>query len=315
VYSNIKECDVKEGYWYKPNVLVDIFHMHWPDAIFSTDNKYLIIPKLLIFISSLLIMKFFGVKLVWTVHNLAPHSKKMQFIHERYYNFLYWLCDGFICLSEATMNSVVSMGVGSDKVVVIKHPEYRCYYDRYFNSELVSSGESGKLKMLAFGQIRRNKCIHECIKLLAIDNVEIIIAGQVVEEEAYEMIQREKNKYSGFLDRLEEHYCWVDDVMLVELLNEVDVVLLPYESITNSGVLLLALSFGKKVIVQDNDDFRLLVDDFDVDIKLLEFKDIKVFEALLADEKWLNTPTILPDEYYAKTVGDSHSEFYIDLLG
>jgi Glycosyltransferase len=304
---------VKEGKWYKPSIFVDVFHMHWPDAIFGSKKKWLIPTKFLILFLVLSLMKLFGVKIIWTVHNVKPHSNSLHMFHKLVYKILFTLADGLIFLNEGSRRDICEGYKLKLPSCVIKHPTYTKYYRDSIAS--FKKNDSKGLNFLVFGQIRLNKSIEKCVKIIKIPNVKLTIAGSVKDERAAKLITDEADKCNkDYVGKLDLRFCWQKDDELLALILNSDAVLLPYSEITNSGVIFLALSLGKRVIAQDNEYFRLMAEDFKGGVELVDFDDLESLRLAIERLGEFKSDYVVGAEYQVEAVAREHVAFFNGLL-
>ena len=64
----------------KNNWKPDILHIHWQHPFLLASSRGKTILKSISFIGELLILKLFGIKIVWTVHNIISHESKFKAI-------------------------------------------------------------------------------------------------------------------------------------------------------------------------------------------------------------------------------------------
>jgi hypothetical protein len=54
----------------------DIWHIHWPESEANRPNILLAIIGSMRVLMAILLCRLYGVKIVWTVHNIEPHEKR-----------------------------------------------------------------------------------------------------------------------------------------------------------------------------------------------------------------------------------------------
>ena len=110
------------------------------------------------------------------------------------------------------------------------------------------------MAFLFFGQIKKVKGLDVLLKALAILNkseisFRLTIAGKVWQDsfEHYQQIIDEQNLASV----IDLHLQYIPDEEMWNYFNDANLVVLPYKKIYQSGVLLMAMSFGRAVLASD----------------------------------------------------------------
>jgi glycosyltransferase involved in cell wall biosynthesis len=132
----------------------------------------------------------------------------------------------------------------------VPHGHYRDEYPPAPPRE-ISRGRLGlppeDFTFLFFGNIRRYKNVPlliEAFRQVPDRNVQLVIAGAP----GYAMSPQELAQLAAGDDRIHLHLAFVPDDMLPLFIGAADVVVLPFDSILNSGSVLLALSFNRTVL-------------------------------------------------------------------
>ncbi len=192
-----------------------------------------------------------GIKVLFVCHNVFPHER---FPMDR-------------LLTEATLRKgdlfiVHSIQDETDLRTVVKSPRYRKTgvpeYD-IFKQKNMSVAEARRLTgltpedhvLLFFGLIREYKGLHYLLDAMPeimanVKNAKLIVAGE---------FRGEKDKYVqqarelSIDNAVEFHDEYVPDSDVEKYFQASDLVVLPYVSATQSGVVQIALSFEKPVVV------------------------------------------------------------------
>jgi glycosyltransferase involved in cell wall biosynthesis len=107
----------------------DVWHLHWPEADLNRPLPWALLGWFRMLLA-LLLCRIWGVKVVWTVHNLRPHEGNRLLLKKLIFRALERAADGFIFLSNATLEAgCTAMGEAiRDRSVVIQHGHYGpCY--------------------------------------------------------------------------------------------------------------------------------------------------------------------------------------------
>lgn len=244
LFSASKSC---RGCW-KP----DILHIHWLSPFLLVSSRKKTVLKSISFISELLILKAFGVKIVWTVHNITSHEKKHRSIELFFTKILSRLCDKIIVHSLSAKKKVMKVyGISRNSlVVVIPHGNYINSYKNVVNK--LKARNQLKIDMedlvyLCFGKIKPYKGILELIdtfKKLKQMKIKLLLAGKPVNDETGNEIREKCNMDKN----IKIIFDLVPDDEIQVYMNAADIVVLPYRDILTSGAVILAMSFSKPVI-------------------------------------------------------------------
>lgn len=235
-----------KNYW-----RVDILHIHWPHPFLISINRGITVLKSSIFISELIILKLLGIKIVWTVHNIASHEANFRSLELFFTKLLTRLCNRIIVHTPFAKNEVINTyGVESSLITVIPHGNYINYYENVIDKaqarkQLQISIED--LVFLYFGRIKPYKGVPELInafKKLNYSQVKLLIAGKPLNNEIASNIVEKCNGDR----RIKAIFKLIPDNELQIYMNAADVVVLPYRDILTSGAVTLAMSFGKPII-------------------------------------------------------------------
>lgn len=184
----------------------------------------------------LLILKKMKKKVIITAHNVLPHDsgKKYYNIHKKIYECM----DGIIVHEIAAYKEIMeNFKIDKDKIVIIPHG---IKMEKRLNNK-----ERKKIVFTSLGIIKKYKGIDTILEawqdqeLLNNEEVELIIAGRGKIEV--------KNNYENI--KIINKY--LTDNEIINIIEKTDVFLLPYKQISQSGVLMKALSYYKPVIVSN----------------------------------------------------------------
>lgn len=216
----------------------------------------------------IVLFKFFNVKIIYTIHNVMPRHKRIKFYHKLLYRAMYFFCDRIIIHSQKGRGEVIDLFVVNEsKIHVIPHGDYK-----FFIPDKILTAVEAKLSLgidpkcqtiLFFGAIRSNKGLKNILMALPkiqkkVQDFCLLIVGESCED-----YTRYKNI---IISNRTEKYVWEKIEYIPN--NEVsdyffasDVVVLPYNEITGSGVLQIAYAFSKPIIASDIPGFREVIVD------------------------------------------------------
>jgi glycosyltransferase involved in cell wall biosynthesis len=230
----------------------DVIHFHWlhPYLIRSTVAGTLARGVRLLI--EVLILRLFGVRIVWTLHNLQNHDRK----HVRLER---WLTRAFVRLTDrviAHCPAAERLGRAQfadrrrGRWVVIPHGSYvGCYPDEIARREArarLNLPPDG-LVFLFFGRIQPYKGVLELIatfRAANLSNARLVIAGRPADPEADRLVTDAVAGSAAIAYRPG----FVPDDEVQVLMRASDVVVLPFRDVLTSSSVLLAMSFGRAVI-------------------------------------------------------------------
>lgn len=219
----------------------DVAHLHWPEMLLRHKNPLVEMARVAVFRSWLRRMRRKGVKIVRTLHNLAPHEAARPSV-QRALSELDGLTDLFVTLNPVTQAPGAS--------VFIPHGHYR---DR-FSSHQRSTSVPGRV--VYAGLIRPYKGVEDLIEALGQSGsaaLSLRIVGRP-SRDLRETVERACAEYANVSARLE----FVPDADLVAEITAAELVCLPYKELHNSGMVLVALSLDRPVLVPDTASMRAL---------------------------------------------------------
>lgn len=230
---------------------VKIVHYHWLDPCIKATGRITTIIKNICFLLEVMIIRLFGKRIVWTVHNLLPHDTEYKKILIYFIRLFVKFTDAIIVHSNYARQLIVNeLDADISKIRIIPHGNY---INNYKNT--VSRDEArkklylgnNKFVMLFIGRIRPYKGLLNLVDIVnksTNENLHLVIAG-VFDNDRHS--DRLLNKI-GNHPRFTVHRGFVPADELQYFMNAADIVVLPYTNILTSGVAILAMSFGKPVI-------------------------------------------------------------------
>ncbi|MDZ8052240.1 MAG: glycosyltransferase [Aulosira sp. ZfuVER01] len=232
---------------------IDILHIHWLSPYLKGKNslsKLVYSIKLLI---DIVLTKWAGVKVVWTIHNQISHDSQFPLLEMWTQRILLKLVDQIIVHQSSALEDIAqTYKVNALKTEVIPHGHYREVYDSLIDPvaarKALGLPLSGRV-YLNLGMLRPYKGIEDLLQVWK-DNKEflqensLLIVGKPLNE-AYG--QKLKEQASN-LERVFLHPDFVEDSQIHLFFSAADVIVLPFKRILTSGSLILAMSYGKPII-------------------------------------------------------------------
>lgn len=234
--------------------LPDILHLHWvyPYIIGDVnDDRITLDANSKAFIRKIIKLKSFGVKVVWTIHNLLSHECNNPSVELFSRRALAQICDKIIVHCHYAEEKVkTSYKVSESRIRVIPHGSYiENYPNKISRSEAKKIlGFGSEVVYLCFGQIRRYKGLLKAIDAYLLLRAEAAIALIIVGNPSDK----------GYLDELETICAGYPNIRLIPkyvpsdevqiYLNAADIVVCPYQDILTSGMVILAMSFCRIIV-------------------------------------------------------------------
>jgi len=203
-------------------------------------------------------------RVVITAHDVEAFRGEWSSIK----SWVYGLADGVIAHNLVSQRELVRvLGMCSNKIHVIPHGNYLAHI------EPLPATESARDKLnlprdaqvlLFFGQIKEVKGLDLLLQALSqvketVPEVVLLMAGKLAGQDF--------TKYQAQIDSLElsahcvAHIRYIEDNEVAAYYAAADLVVLPYRRIYQSGVILMAMSYGKPVLASDLDGMKEVVDD------------------------------------------------------
>ena len=198
-----------------------------------------------------------GTRIVVTAHDVVPFNARF---HTRaLYQQLYANADGLIVHAEQNRSELLDQfDLEPGRVSVIPHGHYLPYTEGRLLSREEARAKlglpAGAPVLLFFGQIKRVKGLDTLLKAMpqviaSHPGVKLLIAGQVWKDSW--------DRYQSLIDELSldahirARIAYIPDEEVEAYYRAADMVVLPYWRIYQSGVLLMAWSYGRPVVASD----------------------------------------------------------------
>ena len=207
------------------------------------------------------IRKYSDATIMAICDNIIPHEKRLldTRLTKRFFGFI----DSFIVLSKKVENELLSF-IPEAKYKYSPHPIYSI-----FNNTLSKEQAKAELKLatkkvlLFFGLIREYKGLDILINAMEkikteLEDYTLLIVGECYENE---------NKYTdlikkaGITDNVKCNYSFIPDNEVGKYFSAADVVVLPYKTASQSGIVQIAYHFDTPVIVSNVGGLPEIVDE------------------------------------------------------
>ncbi len=201
---------------------------------------------------------FKDVPMVCTVHDPTQHTG-LRFANSTYQDMAQrWIArqSSFCVVHGMKMKTdlAVNFKIPIDQIEVIPHGEFSYYKAWRSENVALASSPVGKKRLLFFGEARKNKGLEYLIKaepLIAeqFKDFTICVAGKFTKEPDNDFsyhanLMADPSRYE-IINR------YIANNEVAGIFEQSDVVVLPYISASQSGVLALAIGFGKPVVATD----------------------------------------------------------------
>jgi len=236
---------------------VSVAHIHWFDTYVLSGSLVKTVLRVMSTLLELLALKLLDVPVVWTSHNIRFHESpypRIEYVFK--WAFLrVGLCSHVFVHCQATRDRLLETyglsGRSKPTVAVVPHGHYIDNYENSVDSETARRElgvDSDGTTLLFFGLIRPYKNIIELVeafKSVAEPNSRLMIVGKPVDDRIASTIRTVADDDS----RIETILQFVPEDRIQFYMNAADAVVLPMSDADMSGSLILAMSFGKAVIV------------------------------------------------------------------
>jgi glycosyltransferase involved in cell wall biosynthesis len=235
----------------------DIFHIHFPTHFVTQSNSFGAVFWAFSFIAIFLTVKALGKRIVYTIHDVVPINIRRGWLLWPYLRLVHELCDGYVFLNKSSQLDFYARfsGQRSKPSILVPHgpypadvsgPQARLQKRR----DLI--GESDALLVGFVGNIKPYKNLGALTSLPSRlsdgRRVCVVVAGQVergYEKEALETLRAIPPAHLLRIDK------GLSDKELDDLIQAVDVVMLPYSIAWSSGAAMLVLSNRGRMVGSD----------------------------------------------------------------
>ncbi|MFN2616583.1 MAG: hypothetical protein ABR581_05590 [Thermoleophilaceae bacterium] len=225
----------------------ELIHVHWPDLVLLERRPPLRFLKTAAFLALFALARLRGRRLVWTLHNTELRDEQRSPWGRVYVRALIGLCSGLVLLSPRHVE-LLSRRARRKPLAVVPHPELRTAYgeprEGRAAKERLGIG-SDELVVGFFGKVRPYKQLSALASAFAGlpgPGLRLLVAGEFDASCAALATGLRHADRTSLLDRHvpRDEVAWV--------LAAMDLVVLPYREIGNSGVALLALSYARRLL-------------------------------------------------------------------
>jgi glycosyltransferase involved in cell wall biosynthesis len=288
---NVKRIPYKKGFPLKTALKynVDVLILDWVHSFYTSQQLFTTLIKSILGLLELQFLNKGKTTIIWNLHNLQRHDGMFKGIEKFCFKQLAKKVDYIRVFDKSHIDKVSKyLEVSSEKIVAINQGPY--IYEENIEIDLYERYEIPKDKniLLFFGSIREGKGIVNFLNSFAnckVENWVLLIAGKAFNEElrlnVEEVCKSNPNIYFSNI--------FIPDREVKSYFEGVNAIVLPYEKTLNSGVLLLAKSYGTKVLAREN--FKDLVQKSDIIGNLFDPNELN---KLLVNAKQIDRTSIKP---------------------
>jgi glycosyltransferase involved in cell wall biosynthesis len=227
-----------------------IVHLHWVWAfLLPGADRFPVLRRASWgwFRLCLRVIRLLGLRLAWTAHNVLPHSPVFpDDIAAR--RLLVSQCDVVFGHSSWTLSGLTEIGAVPRRWALIRHAPFE--RGAPVGPASRSTDTHGTRELLFFGKVFEYKGVEDLLAALArlptSHRVHLTVAGQCSDAGLRSRIEASAREAGHRVSLRLQHIPASD---LEELMRQADVVALPFRRITTSGSALLALSYGKPLVI------------------------------------------------------------------
>jgi glycosyltransferase involved in cell wall biosynthesis len=229
----------------------DVLHLQWPELHLRARSLPRLLAKHLRLALTCAVVRLRGGHVVWTLHNLQPHKRTHPLGEQWFRAWFSRLCSHAIALTPQGLEAArhAFPALNRKQCAVIPHGHYR---DAYGPAPPRSEARE-RLQLprnafvyLFFGNIRPYKNVPTLLDAFAqldASDACLVVAGQPSAGMSAEALQARTRDA-----RIRYHLRFIPDAEVPVFLAAANAVVLPFDSIQNSGSVLLALSFHRAVL-------------------------------------------------------------------
>ncbi len=257
LYSHLAELGVGVSDFTPARALrggYEILHVHWPEKALMAGGQGRRLAGAVAGLAVLEAARRHGAKVVWTTHNARPHERRDGRLERWYWSGVLRRVDAVIhpsAASQAAVESAYPSLRGLPHAVIGLGHFRGSYPDEVSRDQArMGFGVPADAAVITFlGLLRPYKNVPRLIRtvrsLPAERRAVLLVGGEPLDRDIAGEIERAAADDA----RVRLYLRHVPDEDIQRYLRAADLVALPFTDITNSGSALLALSFGRPVLV------------------------------------------------------------------
>lgn len=231
----------------------DVMHFHWLHPYLLRHSWLGSVLRSTRFLLEVLLLKLRGTRIAWTIHNLSNHDGHHAGLERFFTTIFAQMVDVQIAHScEAASLAAREFHISEDRILVTPHPGYCGYYP-----DTISKDEARNrfgyaredVVFLFLGRIQLYKGIFDLLDAFTLmpANCRLLIAGSPADDKTEMRIKEVVTRDS----RIQFHSGHVSHEEIQWFYHAADWVVFPFRKILTSGSVMLAMSFGKPLILPE----------------------------------------------------------------
>lgn len=186
------------------------------------------------------------IKIVTTIHDVAMHLGEKNLLIDCFNSYIIKKSDKIITLSESFIDKISNKyEIAKENICWIRHANYNYYRPAFFKNAISLTN-----KILFFGRIHEYKGVSillDAMEVIKNTNKDITLRiagrGQISSDNMAKI-----KKLGSSVELINK---WIPNNEIFKYFENIDFVVVPYIEASQSGVIMLAYTFGKPVIVTD----------------------------------------------------------------
>jgi glycosyltransferase involved in cell wall biosynthesis len=231
----------------------DVIHLQWQHRFFLLEGEGAARAALrtLLFFAQLLALRLYGVRFVWTVHNLVNHEGELARLEM-------WACRRLaravdlvvVHCDRARTDVAAAYGIDREQVRVVPHGHFADWFPEppeRWRARRELGLEDGARVLLHFGHIRPYKGVEDLLtafRSVPGADLRLLVAGSP----RYRRLEESLRELAAPDPRIRLDLRFVPDEELLRYLAAADAVVLPYTESLTSGSAVLGASMSRALI-------------------------------------------------------------------
>ncbi|MFN0071046.1 MAG: glycosyltransferase [Chloroflexota bacterium] len=251
------EAELSMAWLIRNRARVDVLHFHFVQQFYAYNTHYARLRWVLRFARNMVAARALGYRTVFTLHDLTPtYPLKPQWVDYLGHLLAVQLTNSVIVMCQEARRLLAQRYGRRAGVAIVPHPHFM---DSYANTiDRAAARQRLQLEpieqvILFLGGVRQNKGIEQLLEAFGQLHGShlrlMVVGGTHTELDAPYMAQVRTLASRDPRVRLDPRYIPDDEIQV--FMNAADLVVIPFTRILNSGSAMLAMSFGKAVVVPE----------------------------------------------------------------
>lgn len=234
--------------------ILDLVHLHWQHPYVHGSTRPRTAVKVLSLLVDMLGLRWLGVPVVWTVHNLVDHERSAPRLERTVGAVLARIVDRIVVHCSAARDAVAAAyrltGRRREKIEVVPHPNYAGEYpplpDRRSARRELGLGDD-RYVYLHFGSIRPYKrlgFLTSRFREVAPENAMLLVAGRVVDHRLHASLAGRASSDERI--RVDGRHVPREEVPVY--FAAADAFVYAADGVLMSGAVMLALTYGLPIL-------------------------------------------------------------------